>query len=410
MEATARAPGQLFGCRTSRDSAARLCCDGAVSEPLPRCVVPAESVAQLAADLRARLAPGPGAVVLVFVSSRLDPEEVAPALAAALAPARVVGCTTERELAGATLEGTAVALVLAPPAVRVGLGLATGLTAGPLSAGRAATAAAAAELGLALEELDRERHVGFALVDGRATAAEGFCLGTAAAAPRIGMVGGSSSETRLTPGRSAIFVDGRAWRDAGLVVLLATERRFDVVMCEHMTPTQERVVVTGADPARRLITELDGFPAAPRYLARIRALGAVGPLDHQLVAEYPFAVYIDGRPYVRSIRDVDGDHLSVAAAVDAGAVLRIMRPTDLVARTTAALDELRARVGPLDVVLTCSCTARNVEAERKRLRGALDRAYASAPLFGFDSFGEQFGALLVNHTLVALAIGCEVRS
>jgi hypothetical protein len=272
-------------------------------------------------------------------------------------------------------------------------------------------AAAAAGLGLTLDQLDSRRHVGVALVDGMSTAAEGFCLGSAAAAPRIGIVGGASSALRDQPSATPLFIDGQARSDAGVVLLLETARRCAVLLCEHMVPTQARVVVTGADPARRRITELDGYPAAARYGALVRELGAEGPLDAALVAEFPFALYIDGRPYVRSIRRrrrrpaVPG-----GGGRSAGAVLRIMRPTDLVARTTAALDELRARVGPLDVVLTCSCTARNVEAERKRLRGALDRAYASAPLFGFDSFGEQFGALLVNHTLVALAIGCEVRS
>ena len=69
----------------------------------------------------------------------------------------------------------------------------------------------------------------------------------------------------------------------------------------------------------------------------------------------------------------------------------------------------RVRVGELDLVLAFSCTARSLEAERKRTRDALDRTYATAPVFGFDSFGEQFGPLLVNHTLVALALGVEAQ-
>ena len=41
---------------------------------------------------------------------------------------------------------------------------------------------------------------------------------------------------------------------------------------------------------------------------------------------------------------------------------------------------------------------------------ALSRQNTTAPVVGFDSFGEQFGPLLVNHTLVALAVGAEARS
>lgn len=378
--------------------------------PIRRAVVPAESAGQVAAALRAQLAPTAAAdVVLLFVTSRLDAAAVAAEVAAALAPARVIGCTAVRELAGATVEGTAVALVLGPPQLRVGVGVAERLHAGPLGAGRAAMAAAAAELGLTLDQLDSRRHVGVALVDGMSTAAEGFCLGSAAAAPRIGIVGGASSALRDQPSSTPLFIDGQARSDAGVVLLLETARRCAVLLCEHMVPTQARVVVTGADPARRRITELDGYPAAARYGALVRELGAEGPLDAALVAEFPFALYVDGRPYVRTIRSVDGDELCLAAAVDQGAVLRIMRPSDLVGRTAAALDEARRRVGELDLVLAFSCTARSLEAERKRTRDALDRTYATAPVFGFDSFGEQFGPLLVNHTLVALALGVEAQ-
>ena len=375
-----------------------------------RAVVPADSAAQVASDLRARLAPEAGEVVLVFASSRLDPEVLAPALTDALAPARVVGCTSLRELAGATMVGTVVGVVLGPPSFKVGLGVATELGTGPLGAARGAVVAAARELGHTVEQLDGERHVGLALVDGQSPWAEGFCLGSSAAAPRIGLVGGAASDDQLERRRTAVFADGICLRDAGVVVLLETSHRFAVLVSEHMVPTELRVVVTGADPARRRVTELDGYPAAPRYLELIRRLGATGPVGPALVAEYPFAMYVDGRPYVRSIRDLVGDELQLAAAVDQGAVLRIMRPSDLVARTAAAIDEAQRRVGPLELMLSFSCTARNLEAERKGIRDALDRVYATAPMVGFDSFGEQFGPLLVNHTLVALAVGAGARS
>ncbi|MBK9030230.1 MAG: FIST C-terminal domain-containing protein [Myxococcales bacterium] len=378
-----------------------------VAPTIRRAVVPAESAAQVAAELRARLAPVAGEVVLVFVTSRLDPVAVAAALARALAPARVVGCTSVREVAGASVAGTAIGLVFGPPAFRIGVGVAARLAGGPLGAGRAAVVAAAADLGMTVDQLTSQRHVAIALVDGHSTAAEGFCLGSGAAAPRIGMVGGVSSDDRAGAPHAAVFADGLSLQDAGVVIMLETDRPFAALLCEHMVPTQERVVVTGADPSRRRVSELDGFPAAPRYLQLVRGQGADGPLTAALAAEFPFAMYVDGRPYVRSIRDIDGDELVMAAAVDLGAVLRIMRPSDLVARTAAALADAHAQVGPLELVLAFSCTARNLEAERKRTRDALDRVYADAPVFGFDSFGEQFGPLLVNHTLVALAIGAE---
>ncbi len=377
-----------------------------------RASVAAHAPRQVARELADALAPAPDALVIAFVSSRLDPDEVAPALREALAPARVVGCTSYGEIAGAVTQGTAVAMLVDGRRVRAGVGLAAPLSHGPLQAGRAALVAAAHDLELTAEELDPARHVAITLVDGRSPMAEGFCLGTAAAAPRIGFVGGAASATLDLPRgeptalrTAALFHDGRAWRDAGLVLVLAPQASFEVITSEHMIPTPLRVVVTRADPARRLVLELDGYPAVRRYAEVVRAAGGSGPLDTDLAARFPFAIYVGGRPYVRSVSAVAGDALGLAAAVDEGAVLRIMRPGDLVAQTRGALAGAAARLGPLDAVLAFSCLGRHREAVGLGATGALDDVYASLPMVGFHSFGEQAGPLLVNHTLAALALG-----
>jgi hypothetical protein len=379
-----------------------------------RACVPARAPRQVAEDLASILEPDADSLVLVFVSSDLVPADVAPALARALEPGRVVGCTSIGEIAGPVTTGTAVGLRLPRSRVGFGVGLAAGLSRGPLQSARAAVIEAAAGLGLTPEELDPARHVAITLVDGRSAMVEGFCLGSAATAPRIGFVGGAASDAsdapRSTTGLdrpelAAIFHDGVAHRDAGLVVMLAPSGSFEVITSEHMIPTPLRVVVTGADPARRVVYELDGQPAAKRYAEVIREAGANGPLDTALAARFPFAIYVHGRPYVRSVSVVAGDELRLAAAVDEGAILRIMRPGDLVAQTRGALAGTHTRVGALDAVITFSCLGRHIEAVSRGATGALDDVYAMLPVCGFHSFGEQSGPLLVNHTLAALALG-----
>jgi len=360
----------------------------------------------LAAELAAQLAPRVGDLVIVFAASTLEPHATARAVTSALAPATVVGCTAA--LGFADGDRSTVAVALSAPAVRFGVGVTQRMAAAPLSAGRAAVLAAAAALGRGLDQLDPERHVAISLVDGGSTCAEGFCLGSAASVPRIGMVGGSSS--RMAEGVNGLFANGGFLVDAGLVIVLETDHRFAVIMSEHMQPTAKRVVVTAADPARRLVTELDGFPAAARYYQLVGELGATGPDDPRLPAAFPFAIYVDGRPYVRTVRAIDGDAISLAAAVDEGAVLRIMQPGDLVGSTARSLAEAIAQVGALELMLSFSCVARFLEAGASGVSAALGRVYAEVPTVGIHSFGEQIGPLLVNHTLVALALGRQARA
>jgi hypothetical protein len=171
-----------------------------------------------------------------------------------------------------------------------------------------------------------------------------------------------------------------------------------------MEPTPLRVVVTGADASGRLIHELDGLPAAERWRELVASLGVAPPITSATAARFPFATYIGERPYVRSIVDVGATSLRVAAAVDEGSVLRIMQAGDLVASTRAALAGARARLGPPSAVIAFSCIARHTEADDRGAGARLDELYASVPLIGFHSFGEQIGPLLVNHTLCALVL------
>ena len=83
-----------------------------------------------------------------------------------------------------------------------------------------------------------------------------------------------------------------------------------------------------------------------------------------------------------------------------------MRPDDLIAETerdlAAAADRIGGRVSSL---IAFSCVTRHWEAQAKGLDRELAAAYDRYPTTGFQTFGEQTGTLLVNHTLTGLAIG-----
>jgi hypothetical protein len=60
-------------------------------------------------------------------------------------------------------------------------------------------------------------------------------------------------------------------------------------------------------------------------------------------------------------------------------------------------------------MLAFSCSLRHVEARSRSLARELAGVYSQYPTVGLQTFGEQTGMLLVNHTLSGLAIG-EPRS
>ena len=103
---------------------------------------------------------------------------------------------------------------------------------------------------------------------------------------------------------------------------------------------------------------------------------------------------------------VEGERLILAGTVEPGHVLRVMRPGDLIGQTRADLAAAATAVGgSVSALVAFSCVGRHLEATAKRLDDALADEYARYPVVGLQTFGEQIGMELVNHTLTGLVIG-----
>ena len=62
-------------------------------------------------------------------------------------------------------------------------------------------------------------------------------------------------------------------------------------------------------------------------------------------------------------------------------------------------------IGGMSAFLAFSCIGRHWEAAARGIERELAEVYATYPTVGFQSFGEQSGMLLCNHTLTGLVIG-----
>ncbi|MGN6108280.1 MAG: FIST signal transduction protein [Kofleriaceae bacterium] len=351
---------------------------------------------------------GPGLrLALVFADWRIDAGLFARATQRGLSPAPVVGASTLGVIAhGEQRPGvTAVGLGLYGDWLRVGIGVAPELSKSALSRSRDAVQQAAIALRTTASGLDPARHVGITVFDGRSGQEEAFCIGSAAAAPQIRMVGGCAATELESNRRPFIWVQGEVMSDAGVVVVLDSELPFYAVTSAHLVPTDVKTVVTAA--SGRVIEELDGRPAVQRLEELVSQLG--DQLDRPRPSRFSFARYVGGLPYVRSITHlVDGDLIHVASAVETGHVLRLMRPGDLIATTKRDLAAASERVGgTMSALLAMSCIGRHWEAGAIGVADELAEVYAKYPTVGYQSFGEQSGMLLVNHTLTGIAIGAR---
>jgi hypothetical protein len=150
-----------------------------------------------------------------------------------------------------------------------------------------------------------------------------------AALGHVPLVGGSAgvSPTVREPN---MFLDGRVLENAALMLLISTDHDFRVFQTQHFKPLDLKVVVTKADPASRLVMEINAEPAAKEY-ARLLGLRR-DELTPQVFAAHPLVVRAGGRHYARAIQQVnDDDSFHFFCAIDEGIVLSIAESGNLVA-------------------------------------------------------------------------------
>lgn len=244
---------------------------------------------------------------------------------------------------------------------------------------------------------------GFLLSDGLAMQEEGLVSTLYEALEGIQMFGGSAGDG-LRFAATHLYYQGRFHTDCALFTLMSTTSPFVVFKTDHFSPSTAKMVVTGAEPAKRIVTEINGEPAAREY-ARMVGL-EIDKLTPMIFAAHPVVLRIGGVSYVRSIQKVNEDEsLSFFCAIDEGIVLTVASARDLVGELDTAFAQVRKQIGTPALVLGCDCILRSLEIGQRGCRDAVGRILQDNNVVGFATYGEQYNAVHVNQTFTGVAIG-----
>lgn len=353
-----------------------------------------------AAALCRGLGPGPFALVILFVSPGADLARLQGAMAAALGDGtRVIGCTTAGEIAGGYAEGRIVAVGL--PAAHFAAETLLIPDLGRLDPDALIGAMIRARGALARARPGWEHEFAFLMVDGLSAKEDELAAALASGLGPVPLFGGSAADgTRFR--ETFVLHDGRVLRHAAVLAMVRTDCPVRVFKTDHLHPSATRMVVTEADPARRIVRRINAEPAALEYA---RLVGKdPGQLSPFIFAAHPVVVRIGGRHHVRAIRQVEpnGD-LIFYSAIDEGLVLTLAEPADMVAHLETELAALSRAVAPA-AILACDCVLRRMEAEERQVAGRLSDILRRYHVTGFSTYGEQLNAMHVNQTLTGVAI------
>jgi hypothetical protein len=349
------------------------------------------------AELQAELQADGASVVLFYCSPTYDLERLGRAIAEAFSGA-VLGCTSAGQISEAGyVDGGIIAASLTSRELTV-----TPFPISPLTDSSSAT-----EVGYQvvarLVRKSSPKAFGVLLIDGLSSAEERTTSALFEVLGGVPLVGGSAAD-ELTNTGTFVYYEGAFHSNAAVFGLFETTLPFATFKVQHVMPGHEKVVVTEADAARRLVYEINGKPAAQEY-ARLIGISPA-ELDPVICAEHPLLWSLGGEHFVRGIRAVNPDgSLSFFCAIEAGLVLSIGEPSSPLAALREGFQCARARVPSPTVVLGFDCFSRRHEFQRRAEADAVGRFLATQNVFGFCTYGEQFDSLHVNQTFTAVALG-----
>jgi hypothetical protein len=247
------------------------------------------------------------------------------------------------------------------------------------------------------------RHAAIFLIDGLCMREEVMASAIHDGLGDVPLVGGSTGDD-LAFKETFILHDGRWHKGAALLVLLTTRRPFRVFRNQHFRPSDRKMVVTEADPARRIVTEINAEPAAREYA---RLVGLEGEtLTPMSFAAHPVMVRAGGEYFVRAIQKVnEDDSLTFFCAIDEGIVLTVAEGIEITQNLEALFADLRQEIGAPDLVLGFECVLRYLEVQQRQLKPTIVPLFANNNVVGFCTYGELFNASHVNQTFTGLAFG-----
>ena len=255
-----------------------------------------------------------------------------------------------------------------------------------------------------LPDKNTDNSFGLVLIDGLSLVEETVLSAVYPELGDIPLFGGSAGDD-LKFKETLIYYNNQVHHDAAVLVLIHTDCPFKVFRTQHFQETERKMVITEADPASRIVREINAAPATEEYA---RLIG-VKPddLNPQQFAAHPVMVRVAGSYYVRSIQRSEGeDGLRFFCAIDEGLVLTLAKGQDILVNLEETFKHIERTIGEPELIIGCDCIFRKLELEQSlSKKEQVSQLLIDHNVYGFNTYGEQFAGMHVNQTFTGVAIG-----
>jgi len=224
----------------------------------------------------------------------------------------------------------------------------------------------------------------------------------------VPLIGGSAGDLYFNPtGQSAsaarVLYQGRAVRGGAVFCVVESQDPVLALCHHHYVPGRRRLVVTDADPDRRLVREFNGRSALQVYSAACGFRSV--PKDVEVFAPHPLMVKVGGQYFVRGMQRILADGaLEFACAIEPGLVVTVAHPVDMLERLTRTLGAIQGALVAAELIIGFDCATRTAYMERHGLTDAVAALFERHKVVGFSTLGEQFNTMHMNNSFTCLGV------
>ena len=222
--------------------------------------------------------------------------------------------------------------------------------------------------------------------------------------PEFVVAGGSAGDD-LKFAATYVSYNGRCSNCASVVLFVKTSCRFEIIKENIFKKSGKSVMLTDVQPEKHLVKGIDGKNPRKRY-AEVLGISE-GQVGNALL-DHPFGRAFGDTFFTASLVQFHADGtLSTYARVIQDSVQEILEPMDAVAITEKTCLSVKRKIPQPGCVILFNCILRTIGFEKKNQQERINSIWREHfPVYsGFSTYGEQFGHINSNQTLVAVVIG-----
>lgn len=345
----------------------------------------------------------PAAVALIYYSvEAVSPNFIINFLKTHCSDLNYSGCSTCGEISPQGIQDCGAVAVLLPQSKFTVLSHAI---ENVHRAGMSRIAQKAADQRILFEELcddsNAQNTFAITLIDGLTESEEAVTAALHRGLGDIPLIGGSASDG-LNFKKTTQLCNGKVYSNAAVLLLIESSLPYKLCTESNFVPTDEKLVVTRADPDTRTVYEFNAGSAAHVFA---KAIGVDrDKLNPELFASNAVVLKVGGEYHCRAMQRVNSDDsVTFFSAIDTGVVLTVAKSEGMVRSMQDCIENIEQGIGEIDLMMGFECILRKLDAKNRNAIDRVSKLYKENNIVAINVYGEQYQSMHINQTFTGVA-------